>query len=236
MCHLLLSIRWQFDVDAVYRGMDLLYEFWWNSKKVRLMSLTNKKKNSKAKGKNFLAIVKSHLEGDCDGCKKLRKECVIEVKTIPEELQSLLIEFANITPPEMLDGLLLLRDMWYHIDLFLGASLPNLPHYRTSPHEHVILQGYVDELLRKRLIHESMSPCAVASLLVPKKDESWCMSVDSRQINQIIVKYHFSILTFRDSLYQLDGARVFLKIDLCNRYHYIQIRLGDEWKTVSKMN
>ena len=106
-----------------------------------MICLTNKKKNSKAKGKNFLVIVKSHLEGDCDGCKKLRKECLIEVKTIHEELQSLLIELANITTLEMLDGLLLLRDMWSHIDLFLGGSLPNLPHYRTSPHEHVILQG-----------------------------------------------------------------------------------------------
>ena len=71
--HLLLGRSWQFDVDAVHRGMDNVYEFWWNSKKVRLVPLTNKKKNPKAEGKNFLAIVKGHLEKDCDGCKKLQK-------------------------------------------------------------------------------------------------------------------------------------------------------------------
>ena len=35
------------------------------------MSLTNKKKNHKAKGQNFLAIVKGHLEEDCDSWEEL---------------------------------------------------------------------------------------------------------------------------------------------------------------------
>ena len=70
-CHLLLRRTWQFNVDAVHRGSDNVYEFWWNNKKVRLVPLTNKKINLKAEGKNFLAIVKGHLEEDCDGCKKL---------------------------------------------------------------------------------------------------------------------------------------------------------------------
>lgn len=46
------------------------------------MSLTNKNKNSKTKAKNFLTIVKGHLEDDCDGCKKLNKEEEFEVKTV----------------------------------------------------------------------------------------------------------------------------------------------------------
>ena len=54
--------------------MDNVYKFWWNNKKIHLLLLTNKKKIHKAKGKNFLAIVKGYLEEDCDGCKKLQKE------------------------------------------------------------------------------------------------------------------------------------------------------------------
>lgn len=48
-----------------------MYEFWWNSKKVHLVPLMNKKKNFKYKRKIFLAIVKSYLKDDCNGCKKL---------------------------------------------------------------------------------------------------------------------------------------------------------------------
>lgn len=80
-------------------------------RKFVLVPLTNKKKNSKAEGKNFLDIVKSHLEDDCDGCKKLDNKKEFEVKTVLEEVQLLLTEFADITPFEMPHGLPSLRDI-----------------------------------------------------------------------------------------------------------------------------
>lgn len=84
-------------------------------------------------------------------------------------MQPLIVEFTYIRPIEMLDGLLLLSDIHQHIDLVLGVSLPNIPHYRINPQEHAISQGYVCELLRNGFIPERMSPCAVPALFCRRR-------------------------------------------------------------------
>jgi hypothetical protein len=93
-------------------------------------------------------------------------------QSLPPIVADILQEYANIFPSEVPVGLPPLRGIEHQIDLIPGASLPNRPPYRTNPEETKEIQHQVQELLDKGYVRESLSPCVVPVILVPKKDGS----------------------------------------------------------------
>ncbi|KAH9704932.1 Endonuclease [Citrus sinensis] len=98
-------------------------------------------------------------------------------------------DFDDVFPNEVPNGLPPIRGIEHQIDLVHGATIPNRPAYRSNPEETKELQRQVEELLAKGYVRESMSPCAVPVLLVPKKDGTWRMCVDCRAINKITIVF-----------------------------------------------
>ena len=127
--------------------------------------------------------------------KKSEKE-----RPIHPKMHSLLRDFADVFPEELPSGLPPIRGIEHQIDLLPGAPLPNKAAYRCNPEETKELQRQVNELIDKGYVRESMSPCSVPALLVPKKDGTFRMCVDSRAINNITIKYRYPIPRLDDML------------------------------------
>jgi len=51
----------------------------------------------------------------------------------PDEARGVLVEFSDLMSNELPQGLPLMREIQYQIDLMLGSSLPNKVGYRLSP-------------------------------------------------------------------------------------------------------
>jgi hypothetical protein len=153
-----------------------------------------------------------------------------------EEIKELLEEFVDIVVDKLPCSLPPIRSISHHIDVIPGASFPNKATYRLTPQENEEVKRQVQDLMEKRLIQESLSPCVVPTVLSLRKDGGWRMHTDSREINKITIRYRFPLPRMDDLMDFLSGAIFFSKIDLKSRYHQIRMREGDEWKTTFKMN
>ncbi|KAI3806831.1 hypothetical protein L1987_22746 [Smallanthus sonchifolius] len=139
-------------------------------------------------------------------------------------------EFPEVFP-EDLPGLPPHRQVEFQIDLTPGAAPIARAPYRLAPSELQELSTQLQELLDKGFIRPSSSPCGAPVLFVKKKDGTFRMCIDYRELNNVTVKNRYPLPRIDDLFDQLQGSSFYSKIDLRSGYHQLRVRDEDISKT-----
>jgi Reverse transcriptase (RNA-dependent DNA polymerase) len=161
------------------------------------------------------------------------QEQTMNLSKVPVELHSLLQHYVTFfepstsTPPQ--------REIDHKIPLLSSIKPINLRPYRYSYFQKLELDKIITELLKTSIIRPSTSLFASPALLVKKKDGTWRLCIDYRQLNSHTVKNKYPIPIIDDLLDELHGSQVFSKINLRSGYHQIQMFPDDISKIIFRM-
>ncbi|GJU01962.1 putative reverse transcriptase domain-containing protein [Tanacetum coccineum] len=133
--------------------------------------------------------------------------------------------------PEDLPGLPPTRQVEFHIELIPEAAPVARAPYRLPPTEMKELAEQLKELSDKGFIRPSSSPWGAPILFVKKKDGSFRMCIDYRELNKLTVKNRYPLPRIDDLFDQLQGSSIYSKIDLRSGYHQLRVREEDIPKT-----
>ena len=136
--------------------------------------------------------------------------------------------------PEELPGLPPDRAISFGIELLPGTAPVSKAPYRMAPAELKELQTQLQELLERGFIRPSHSPWGAPVLFVKKKDGTFRMCIDYRELNKVTIKNKYPLPRIDDLFDQLKGVAIFSKIDLRSGYHQLKIKEGDVPKTAFK--
>jgi hypothetical protein len=141
VCHLFLGRPWQYDRNVIHDGKMNTYTLEKNGRTHMLLPIKDKEVKPEVSntillmsGKELLTEVKKKEEPQFIVVRKAKIVLTsTRVDDLPEEVQELLEEFADIVVDELPCSLPPIRSISHHIDLIPGASLPNKAAYRLTP-------------------------------------------------------------------------------------------------------
>ncbi|KAI3732746.1 hypothetical protein L1987_63954 [Smallanthus sonchifolius] len=182
-------------------------------KGLKLMSCTTAQKYLRKKYVAFLAHI---VQKDV---KKKNIQDIPIIRDFPEVF------------PEDLSGLPPVRQVEFRIDLVPRANLVARAPYRLAPFEMQELASQLQELSNKGFIRPSHSPWGASVLFVKKKDGSFRICIDYRELNKLTIKNRYPLPRIDDLFDQLQRSTCFSKIDLRSGYHQLRVQEDDIPKT-----
>ncbi|KAI3776076.1 hypothetical protein L1987_45837 [Smallanthus sonchifolius] len=182
-------------------------------KGLNLMSCTTAQKYLRKKYVAFLAHIVQ---------KDVKKKSIQDIPIIRD--------FPEVFP-EDLSGLPPVRQVDIRIELVPEAKPVARAPYRLAPSEMQELASQLQELSDKGFIRPSHSPWGAPVLFVKKKDGSFRMCIDYRELNKLTIKNRYPLPRIDDLFDQLQGSTCFSKIDLRSGYHQLRVQEDDIPKT-----
>ncbi|GJT29334.1 putative reverse transcriptase domain-containing protein [Tanacetum coccineum] len=206
------------EIDKVIKGMDWLSNYKaqiiFHEKVVRIPLLDGKvlrvlgeRPEEKAR---FLMGVKA-------GDKKQEK--IVVVRDFPKVF------------PDDLSGILSIQEIEFRIELIPRVMPVANSLYRLAPFELEELSGQLKELQNKGFIQPSSSPWEAPVLFIKKKDGSFRMCIDHRELNKLTIKNRYPLPRIDDLFDQLQWSQFFSKIGLRSAYHQLRVHEDDIPKT-----
>jgi len=145
--------------------------------------------------------------------------------------QTLLIElkeYEDVFSTESADKLSLHKDHDHAIEITAKSSYELL--YNLLNTELATLRQYLDNVLAKEWIKHFISLTDAFILFIFKKNDSFHLCVNYRDLNKIIVKNRHLLSLISETLDRLSKVKQFTKLNLKNIYHCLRIQCKDEWK------
>ena len=93
------------------------------------------------------------------------------------------------------------------------------------------LKVQMEEIVSKGFVRSSTSTWGASVMFVKKNDGSLRLCIDNRELNKVTIRNQYLLPWIDDVFYQLQGVRVFSKIDLRSSYHQLKIRSENVPKT-----
>jgi hypothetical protein len=100
-----------------------------------------------------------------------------------------------------------------------------------NPQELEDLKKQLADMLSRGLIHPNASPWGSPILFVDKQDGTFRLCVDYRKLNEVTIKNKYPLPKIEDLFDQLNGSKVFFKIDIRTGYHQLKVSESDIPKT-----
>jgi hypothetical protein len=135
-------------------------------------------------------------------------------------------EMPKVLPPT--------QDHDHAIHLQLISMPPNFRPYRYPYAQKSEIENMVQEMLEVDIIQPSQSAFSSRVVMVYKKEGSWCMCLDYREINKMTIKDKFCIHVIDELLDELQGTIFFAKMYLHFVYYQIKMRQENIPKTTFK--
>jgi hypothetical protein len=185
-----LGMRWLQSLEAIdFNFQELFMKFSLEGKEIELRGITGKP------GKVIIY----------NGMKKLLKKgnqgiisqlSSLDVKTskpsIPQDLQRIIDKHSKVFE-DIPKGLPPTRNHDHGIHLIPGSVPPNIGPYRYPYAQKSEIECMVEEMLEEAIIKHSQISYSALVVMVFKKDSSWRMCPDYREINKITIKDKFPI-------------------------------------------